>query len=113
MFVIATLSGPNYAPNHDESSIEVHGTVREAAESLLARYNANGRYPVPVQFLDGHFSSTLYPALDEDHYLDLVTVDGSPADEEAVLDALSAVHNGSFDRRVNLYGTGIYSIQRY
>lgn len=102
--LIGTLQGPNYfAPSYDESSIEIHGDVKSAIESMLERRASNGRVPVKVAFLNGETTNDLYPVFGEGTSLSLYEVGDSfdPEDEGDVDEALTMVHCGVYDTLIS------------
>ena len=102
MIVAATFHGPNYgALVHDESSIEVFHSLGHAMSALFDRYDSSGARALDAHYLDGHTVSTYWPLVTEGHYLRCYLINGyygqRHADESTILDALTAVHDGTAD----------------
>lgn len=100
--IATTLHGPNYSsPNNDESSIEIFASIGDAIEALFERSAANGRTYCDMLTLDNQSYSTLFPVFGEGHYMQCYELGDNPdfpiMTEDKILDALAAVHTGSFD----------------
>lgn len=107
--IAATFHGPNYwSPNHDESTIEVFESMGHAMAALFERYDAHGKRPLPVRYLDGNHGNIRFPNVEYGTGMDCYAIDsdlpplGQPIDGAAVLDALSDVHMNIWDYRLTL-----------
>jgi len=105
--IVATFHGPNhFKPNHDESTIEVFENIGHAISALFDRYDTGRQFPVPVRYLDGNKANTIFPFTELGDGFDcyrINTLDGStPPGDDAIEDALSAVHVGVWDYRLTL-----------
>jgi hypothetical protein len=105
--IAATFHGPNYDSSvHDESTIEVFHSLGHAMTALFDRYDSGGARRLNAHYLDDHKDSTYWPLVTEGHYLRcylIDSLDGSvPPGEEAVMDALTAVHSGVPDYTLTL-----------
>lgn len=105
--IAATFHGPNYdASVNDESTIEVFHSLGHAVSALFDRYDSNGARRLEVNYLNGFNDSTFFPCVTEGHYLRcylIDSIDGSvPPGEEAIMDALTAVHSGVADYTITL-----------
>lgn len=112
MAIIATFHGANYfAPNHDESTIEVFETLEDAILSLKDRYVSNGSRDVNYKTLDGNEHSVKFPAVNTGDSLICYTMPddfiGGADQDEAVEQALCAVHGGYHDYRLTLYADSL------
>jgi hypothetical protein len=114
--IAATFHGPNYnSPNNDESTIEVFENNGHVITALFERYDANGRRPLPVRFLNGNFGDIIFPAVTPGHYFqcwEITDIEDESDAEGQVLEALSRVHIGSPDWTMHLRpderrGTGV------
>jgi len=105
--IAATLHGPDYwAPNHDETTIEVFNTLEDVIEALFQRYSANGAYDLHYTTLDGKEHDVRFPTFGAGCALTCYLTDGDHPDriytEEGALEVLSAVHGGYWDYIVAL-----------
>jgi len=99
--IAATFHGPNYGASvNDESTIEVFHSLGHAMSALFDRYDSNGSRSLDVNYLNGSRDHTLFPCVTLGHYLDCYLIDSKG--EEAVMDALTAVHTGVPDYRLML-----------
>jgi len=105
--IAATFHGPNYGASvNDESTIEVFHSLGHAMSALFDRYDSNGARSLPVTYLNGTMTHSLFPVVTEGHYLLcylIDSLDGSvPPGEDAIMDALTAVHTGVPDYTLTL-----------
>jgi hypothetical protein len=103
----ATFHGPNhFVPNHDESTIEVFENIGHAISALFDRYDKGERWPQPVHYLNGNHGDILFPLVEVGDYFDCYRIDSldgsTPPGDEAIEDALTAVHGGLRDYRLTL-----------
>ena len=104
--IAATFHGPNhFVPNYDESSIEVFENVGHAMSALFDRYESRGVGNLPVLYLNGGTWRIPFPHVelgDSFEVYNLSVNRHAPLWEEAVEDALTAVHAGLWDYRLRL-----------
>ena len=105
--IVATFHGQNhFHPNHDESTIEVFENIGHAISALFDRYDKGQRVHQPVHYLNGSRTYTLFPFVVVGDYFDcylIHSLDGStPPGDDAIEDALTAVHGGLRDYRLTL-----------
>lgn len=98
--IAATLTGPHhFAPNYDESSIELFENLDEAVDALFERYSSNGSRQCTVRTLDGRTEETYFPAFGEESKFTCYKITTEQPDTDEVL---SAVHGGWWDYTVEL-----------
>ena len=105
--IAATFNGPNHwSPNHDESTIEVFENIGHAISALFDRHEDKGSRPNPVRYLDGNHGNIIFRGIEQGDGFECYRInalDGSvPPGEEAIEDALTAVHAGLWDYRLVL-----------
>lgn len=105
--IVATFHGPNhFLPNHDESTIEVFENIGHAISALFDRYDKGQRWPLRSHYLNGTYADILFPFVEVGDYFDcyqINSLDGStPPGDDAIEDALTAVHGGLMDYRLTL-----------
>lgn len=105
--IVATFHGPNhFQPNHDESTIEVFDNIGHAMSALFDRYDRGRTWPQPVRYLNGNHGDILFPFTEVGDGFDCYQIDSldgsNPPGDDAIEDALTAVHGGLMDYRLTL-----------
>lgn len=101
MRVFAIFSGSSYGPpSNGAESIEVHESIRAAADSLAHRDRMNGR-PLwdTITYADGHGSDAAFPAMSEGDSLTLWAAPDNGALADIVADLVAAGEITTDDER--------------
>jgi hypothetical protein len=105
--IVATFHGPNhFVPNYDESTIEVFDNIGHAISALFDRYDAKGERTLLVRYLNGGKWRVPFPHIELGDYFECYKIDGldgsTPPGDDAIEDALTAVHAGLWDYKLRL-----------
>lgn len=105
--IAATFHGQNhFVPNYDEGNIEVFTNIGHALSALFDRYDAKGKRPLPVIYLDGLHGDIHFPDMELGDSFECYNISANwqsaPLREEAIEDALTAVHAGLWDYKLRL-----------
>jgi hypothetical protein len=105
--IAATFHGPNhFRPNHDESTIEVFDNIGHAISALFERYDNKGEHNLPVRYLNGGKWRVPFPHVELGDWFQCYQINSAPVPQhignDAVLDALTAVHGDMWDYRLRL-----------